>query len=256
MGQGAGHLRDRHDVPELYFHLFQGCLGRSGSSCCDLRHLSGPSFDRSDGRGRCRYRHGDFPDANRITYLFTADYLAASRRAGRVIRWSKGLKLLQESNPVLGFGLGRFGGAVAMQNKVIEETKDFSYFYMDNYYLKTLVEMGYLGLAALFFFIFAASMLLLSALKFGKGDEAERVLKITIPENLNYEGLFSDVFSQYLSSCSLEQIKTTNMGTLYELQYRVVFRQTQPPKAFFDELRCRNGNLNISCSRMSEKEML
>ena len=56
--------------------------------------------------------------------------------------------------------------------------------------------MGYLGLAALFFFIFAASMLLLSALKFGKGDEAERVLKITIPENLNYEGLFSDVFSQ------------------------------------------------------------
>ena len=93
-------------------------------------------------------------------------------------------------------------------------------------------------------------------MKFGKGDEAERVLKITIPENLNYEGLFSDVFSQYLSSCSLEQIKTTNMGTLYELQYRVVFRQTQPPKAFFDELRCRNGNLNISCSRMSEKEML
>lgn len=116
--------------------------------------------------------------------------------------------------------------------------------------------MGYLGLAALFFFIFAASMLMLSALKFGKGDEAERVLKITIPENLNYEGLFSDVFSQYLSSCSLEQIKTTNMGTLYELQYRVVFRQTPPPMAFFDELRCRNGNLNISCSRMSEKEML
>ena len=89
--------------------------------------------------------------ANRITYLFTADYLAASRRAGRVIRWSKGLKLLQESNPVLGFGLGRFGGAVAMQNKVIEETKDFSYFYMDNYYLKTLVEMGYLGLQCLRF---------------------------------------------------------------------------------------------------------
>ncbi len=80
--------------------------------------------------------------ANRITYLFTADYLAASRRAGRVIRWSKGLKLLQESNPVLGFGLGRFGGAVAMQNKVIEETKDFSYFYMDNYYLKNAGRDG------------------------------------------------------------------------------------------------------------------
>ena len=46
----------------------------------------------------------------------------------------------------MGFGLGRFGGAVAMQNQVIEESETFSYFYMDNYYLKTLVEMGYIGL--------------------------------------------------------------------------------------------------------------
>ena len=59
-------------------------------------------------------------------------------------------RLLRHSDPLLGFGLGRFGGAVAMQNKVIEETDTFSYFYMDNYYLKTLVEMGYIGL---FFFI-------------------------------------------------------------------------------------------------------
>lgn len=116
--------------------------------------------------------------------------------------------------------------------------------------------MGYLGLAALFFVIFAAVMLLLSALKFGKGDEAERILKITIPESLDYDGLFTDVFAQYLRACTLEQVKTTNMGTLYELHYRVVFRQPQPPKAFFDELRCRNGNLTISCGRVSDKEAL
>ena len=88
--------------------------------------------------------------ATRITYLFTADYAAASARAGRSVRWATGLDLLRHSDPLLGFGLGRFGGAVAMQNKVIEETDTFSYFYMDNYYLKTLVEMGYIGL---FFFI-------------------------------------------------------------------------------------------------------
>ena len=116
--------------------------------------------------------------------------------------------------------------------------------------------MGYLGLAALFFVIFAAVMLLLSALKFGRGDEAERILKITIPESLDYDGLFNDVFSQYLRACTLEQVKTTNMGTLYELQYRVIFRQPQPPKTFFDELRCRNGNLTISCARVSDKEAL
>ena len=116
--------------------------------------------------------------------------------------------------------------------------------------------MGYLGLAVLFFIGFSAVFLLLGALHFGKGDETERILKITIPENLDYDGLFTDVFRRYLKSCALEQVKTTNMGTLYELQYRVVFRQPQISKAFLDELRCRNGNLNIVCTRVSYKEAL
>ena len=64
------------------------------------------------------------------------------------------------------------------------------------------------------------------------------------------------MFRQYLKSCALEQVKTTNMGTLYELQYRVVFCQPQISKAFLDELRCRNGNLNIVCVRVSYKEAL
>ena len=96
--------------------------------------------------------------ATRITYLFTADYAAASARAGRAVRWATGLDLLRRENPLLGFGLGRFGGAVAMQNKVIEETDTFSYFYMDNYYLKTLVEMGYIGL--IFFILLLIGMAL------------------------------------------------------------------------------------------------
>ena len=116
--------------------------------------------------------------------------------------------------------------------------------------------MGYLGLAVLFFIGFSAVFLLLGALHFGKGDETERILKITIPENLDYDGLFTDVFRRYLKSCALEQVKTTNMGTLYELQYRVVFRQAQISKEFLDELRCRNGNLNIVCARVAYKEAL
>ena len=96
--------------------------------------------------------------ASRIPYMFTADYMEASQRAGRMVRWETGLNLLHESNSWLGFGLGRFGGAVAMQNKIIEETDTFEYFYMDNYYLKTLVEMGYLGL--IFFIILLIGMIL------------------------------------------------------------------------------------------------
>jgi O-antigen ligase len=81
---------------------------------------------------------------NRITYLFTSDYAEASQRAGRAGRWDFGIDLLIKNNPWLGFGMGRFGGAVAMQNQDIE---GMDYFYMDNYYLKNLVELGYIGFA-------------------------------------------------------------------------------------------------------------
>ncbi|NLF79812.1 MAG: O-antigen ligase family protein [Clostridia bacterium] len=95
----------------------------------------------------------------RLTYLFTEDYAVASAIGGRTLRWQVGLQLLHEHNPWLGFGLGRFGGAVAMENKLLDETEEFSYFYMDNYYLKTLVEMGYLGLIAFLLLILALLVL-------------------------------------------------------------------------------------------------
>ncbi len=88
-----------------------------------------------------------FPSVtNRITYLFTSDYAERSAAAGRVMRWNAGLRLLTPANKWTGFGLGRFGGAVAMNNQVLEQTTYFKYFYMDNYYLKTMVEMGYIGI--------------------------------------------------------------------------------------------------------------
>lgn len=83
---------------------------------------------------------------SRLTYLFTNDYAEASAVGGRALRWETGRALLHENSPWLGFGLGRFGGAVAMNNQVLDKTDEFEYFYMDNYYLKTLVEMGYLGI--------------------------------------------------------------------------------------------------------------
>lgn len=83
---------------------------------------------------------------SRLTYLFTSDYAEASAVGGRALRWETGRMLLLENNPWLGFGLGRFGGAVAMNNQVLDKTEEFEYFYMDNYYLKTMVEMGYLGI--------------------------------------------------------------------------------------------------------------
>ena len=108
---------------------------------------------------------------------FEAD--SGTLQENRLFRREAGLTLY---GPFGSLGLGRFGGAVAMQNKVIEETKDFSYFYMDNYYLKTLVEMGYLGLA--FFILLLFGLVLWSLRSIGrtgytKGDRT-RVLAVSM----------------------------------------------------------------------------
>lgn len=116
--------------------------------------------------------------------------------------------------------------------------------------------MGYVGLAVVAFVILAAALALLTAVNFGQRSESERVLKITIPESLDYDGLFDDLFDQYTRSHTLERVKTANMGTLYELEYRVTLPGEQPSKEFLDALRCRNGNLNIVCGRPATREAL
>ncbi len=145
--------------------------------------------------------------ANRITYLFTADYVRASQRAGRMVRWSIGKRLLKESNPWLGFGLGRFGGAVAMQNQVIREDSSFTYFYMDNYYLKTMVEMGYIGIILFVFLLIG--LIIWSLRSIGrsslKGKEPVRVLAVA---------LFSGMMG-VLAHCYFENIFEVPYMTAY-----------------------------------------
>ena len=85
---------------------------------------------------------------------------------------------------------------------------------------------------------------------------ASRTLKITIPENLDYEGLFDDLFAQYTRSHELTRVRTTNMGTLYELSYAIELKSPDKTKEFIDAIRCRNGNLNISCGREAERELM
>ena len=84
----------------------------------------------------------------------------------------------------------------------------------------------------------------------------ERTLKITIKENMDYDGLFDDLLEKYTTSFALTQVKTANMGTLYELSYLVTLPQETVPKEFLDALRCRNGNLTITCGRVAAKDAL
>ena len=98
--------------------------------------------------------------------------------------------------------------------------------------------------------------MILGAVQFGSSNEYERELKITIPETLDYEGLFDDLFQKYTRSAQLYRVKTSNMGTLYEVDYHIVLKTERIPREFLDELRCRNGNLNIVCGRVTTKEAL
>jgi hypothetical protein len=116
--------------------------------------------------------------------------------------------------------------------------------------------MGYVGLAAIFFVVMACALTVLSLVRFGAAKPQPRQLKITIPENLDYDGLFDDLFDKYTLSHELERVKTTNMGTLYELSYEVVLKEPQISKEFLDALRCRNGNLTIICGREKENGMI
>ncbi len=116
--------------------------------------------------------------------------------------------------------------------------------------------MGYIGCAALFFLIVGASALLLHKLRFGEPAFSQRQLKITIPETLDYEGLFDDLFAQYARSWELERVRSTNMGTLYELSYRIELKEPAHTRAFLDALRCRNGNLNIVLGRETERDVM
>ena len=116
--------------------------------------------------------------------------------------------------------------------------------------------MGYLALAAVFFAIMAVFTLVLTTVNFGAGAADERELRVTIPENLDYDGLFDDLFQKYTRSSELDRVKTTNMGTLYELSYKIVLRNAHSTKAFLDELRERNGNLTIVCGKPVEKTAL
>ena len=116
--------------------------------------------------------------------------------------------------------------------------------------------MGFIGIAAVFFLVMAVFLIALSVFRFGETAASSRQLKITSPENLDYDGLFDDIFEKYTSNHELVRVKTTNMGTLYELTYSINLKTADVSKQFIDEIRCRNGNLNIICGRESDKDSI
>jgi hypothetical protein len=109
------------------------------------------------------------------------------------------------------------------------------------------------GYAVLFTIVLCVLMIVLHVTKFGEKTSSEKLLKITIPEDLDYEGAFDDLFQKYTKGYTLLKVKTMDLGSLYQLEYMVNIEHTQSQKEFLDALRCRNGNLNILLSMCEEK---
>ena len=95
-------------------------------------------------------------------------------------------------------------------------------------------------------------IVILSKTKFGEKNNDEKRLKIVLPEELDYNEIFNDIFENYTKSCKTEKVKTINMGSMYELTYNVVLKDQSKEKEFIDKLRVRNGNLAISMQRVEE----
>ena len=114
-----------------------------------------------------------------------------------------------------------------------------------------IAGMGYLGFSVLFTVVMCAMFLLYNRLDFGtkKNADTYKTFSITIPEDLDYSGVFDDIFAEYTVSHDLARVKSTNMGSMFKLTYNVVLRDVSREKEMIDKIRCRNGNLEITVSK-------
>lgn len=108
---------------------------------------------------------------------------------------------------------------------------------------------GYITFALAATVLICPVFFLLAKSNFGETKATCRSLKVTIPDDLDYTEIFDDIFASYTRSVSLDKIKTTNLGSMFELHYHIQLKSAKDEKAMIDEIRCRNGNLTIICSR-------
>ena len=113
-----------------------------------------------------------------------------------------------------------------------------------------IAGMGYLAYAVIFAVVVSVVMMIYSSIDFGvkKQNAKYKTVRITIPEDLDYSGVFDEIFKEYTDSWELTQVKTTNMGSMFRLTYDVILKDVNVEKAFIDDLRVRNGNLEITVS--------
>lgn len=124
------------------------------------------------------------------------------------------------------------------------DSKDISFVFL-TMAVGLSIGLGYITLGAVIAVIIGLAIVIIRKSGFGVSVQKEKRLRITVPEDMNYQGAFDDLFSKYAEYSSLQRVKTTNMGTLFELTYDIILKDEKTEKEFLDSIRCRNGNLTI-----------
>ena len=109
--------------------------------------------------------------------------------------------------------------------------------------------MGFIALAVIFTVVVGIANIAFVLSPFGKPKQPAKTLRVTIPEDLEYDGVFDPVLDKYAEEYELIEVETKNMGSLFQLEYSIRMREQGLEKKMIDELRCLNGNLKISCAR-------
>ena len=116
------------------------------------------------------------------------------------------------------------------------------------------IGMGYLVFSGAFTLIMSVAIILLETINFGQMKHSIRQLTIVIPESLDYESIFDDIFDKATNHLELASVKTSDMGSLFKLKYIIQLNGKMTEKELMDALRTRNGNLEIAISRYITKE--
>ncbi|HAJ96862.1 MAG TPA: DUF4956 domain-containing protein [Ruminococcus sp.] len=136
------------------------------------------------------------------------------------------------------FGLTRYRSVAA-------DPKDIGYVFLAMA-VGVVTGMGYIAYAVVFFLIIAAVLYALNAMDYAAPKASDMTLKISVPENLNYDGLFDAVLNKYCASWKLRRVKTTNFGSMFDCIYAIQLPNNVEQKKMIDELRTLNGNMTIT----------
>lgn len=140
------------------------------------------------------------------------------------------------------FGLTRFRSATGTSREIVQIFLAMA--------AGLVTGLGYIWIAIILVLIVEAISIIFTLTRFGDSPKQRRSLRITIPEELDYSDLFDDLFEKYTSKAILVKVELKNLGTLFKLTYDVVLKNEKEEKQFIDELRVRNANLDILCSKV------